>query len=100
MKATPAKSCDVYDMAAFDFTDLYNALSVVDDKMCAIRQKKVLLEKKKAELVAHREKLLELASKGLCRMTRAMKVEYDRLHKADEMLDDIMNQLDRLSMRR
>ena len=84
---------DVYDMAAvFDFTDLYNALSVVDDKLCVIRQKK-------AEIAAHRAKLLELASNGGCRMTRAMKAEYDRLHKADKTLDDILNQLDTLSLR-
>lgn len=86
-------------MAAFDFTDLLNALSVVDDKMCAVRQKKALLEKKKVEIAAHRAKLVELASKGGCRMTRAMKAEYDSLHKADEMLDDILNQLDTLSLR-
>jgi hypothetical protein len=52
---------------------LYNALTVVDDKMCAIRQKKALLEKKKGEIAAHRAKLLELANNGGCRMTRAMK---------------------------
>jgi hypothetical protein len=85
-------------MAAFDFTDLYNALSAVDDKMCAIRQKKALLEQKKAEIVAHRAKLIELASKGGCRMTRAMKAEYDLIQKADRTLDDILNQLGGLTL--
>jgi hypothetical protein len=84
--------CDDYNMAAFDFTDLYNALSIID------RQKKALLEQKKAEIAAHRAKLLELASNGGCRMTRAMKAEYDLIQKADRTLDDILNQLDGLSL--
>lgn len=89
--ASCTHQCDGCNMAAFDFTDLYNALSVV-------WQKKALIEQKKAEIAAHRAKLLELASNGGCRMTRAMKAEYDLIQKADRTLDDILNQLDGLSL--